>query len=303
MDELTESMHYSRGERIAIIAIVAVIAIVIILIFTPLMQRKPVATSLPDIDSLLTLRQEAVSQHEEEKMAFDAAFAESSVAAIKLTPFPFNPNGLSTEKWKELGLTDKQIRSIKNYEMKGGKFYTKEDFRRMYLISDEEYKILEPYIVIPKEKYRRVEEKTVEKPKQTAVAARPLEIVNINKADSATFTLLPGIGAWSAHRIIEYRNRLGGFVDVVQLTEIKGIDSSRFSKIEKWVVTDGEVPQRLEINEAEFSQLLKHPYLNYSMVKSIVNYRDRRGLIKDYEQLLQIVDEKPNPMIEKYLSY
>lgn len=303
MDELTESMYYSRGERIAIIAIVAVIAIVIILIFTPLMQRKPVATSLPDIDSLLTLRQEAVSQHEEEKMAFDAAFAESSVASIKLNPFPFNPNGLSTKKWKELGLTDNQIRSIKNYEMKGGKFYTKEDFKKMYLISDEEYKILEPYIVIPKEKYKRVESKPAEKPKPAVVETKPLEIVNINTADSALLTSLPGIGAWSAHRIIDYRNKLGGFVDVAQLTEVKGIDSTQFAKIEKWVVINNEKPEPLKINDADFSQLLKHPYLNYNMVKSIVNYRDRRGLIKDYEQLLQIVGEKPNPMIEKYLSY
>ena len=36
--------------------------------------------------------------------------------------FEFNPNNLTAEKWKLLGLSEKQIAVIKNYESKGGKF-------------------------------------------------------------------------------------------------------------------------------------------------------------------------------------
>ncbi len=50
---------------------------------------------------------------------------------------------------EKLGLTDKQISTIKNYEAAGGKFKRKEDLKKIYSISDIEYKILEPYINIP----------------------------------------------------------------------------------------------------------------------------------------------------------
>ncbi|NOX46029.1 MAG: hypothetical protein GXO89_03510, partial [Chlorobi bacterium] len=33
----------------------------------------------------------------------------------RLHPFPFDPNNLPPNKWKELGLTDRQIKTIKNY--------------------------------------------------------------------------------------------------------------------------------------------------------------------------------------------
>ena len=69
-----------------------------------------------------------------------------ALAEQKLKPFPFDPNGLPAELWKKIGLTDKQIKSIKNYESKSGRFRRKEDLKKMYAISDVEYQVLEPYI-------------------------------------------------------------------------------------------------------------------------------------------------------------
>ena len=66
----------------------------------------------------------------------------------KLQPFPFDPNNLPEDKWKEIGLTDRQIKIIKNYEAKGGRFYNKNDLKKIYGISTEEYEVLEPYIRI-----------------------------------------------------------------------------------------------------------------------------------------------------------
>src|SRR3989344_342817 len=49
----------------------------------------------------------------------------------KYERFVFNPNNLSEQEWKRLGLTDSQIKSIKKYESKGGKFRRKEDVKKM----------------------------------------------------------------------------------------------------------------------------------------------------------------------------
>src|SRR5438128_581514 len=53
--------------------------------------------------------------------------------------FKFNPNGLSAEQWKKLGLSGRQIKGIKNYEAKGGHYYTKADVQKMYTITPEDY--------------------------------------------------------------------------------------------------------------------------------------------------------------------
>ena len=44
--------------------------------------------------------------------------------------------------------------------------------------------------------------------------------VELNTADTATLKKIPGIGSYYARRIVDYRNRLGGFVSVAQLKEM-----------------------------------------------------------------------------------
>src|SRR5271166_2785524 len=62
--------------------------------------------------------------------------------------FPFNPNNLTVQQWQQLGLSEHQANVIKHYEAKGGKFYSKEDVKKIYAITDDDYKRLEPYIKI-----------------------------------------------------------------------------------------------------------------------------------------------------------
>src|SRR5699024_5919816 len=63
--------------------------------------------------------------------------------------FSFDPNNLPIEKWKALGFSEKQAQTIKNYEMKGGRFRTKADVAKLYVVSDEDFTRLAPYITLP----------------------------------------------------------------------------------------------------------------------------------------------------------
>ena len=105
--------------------------------------------------------------------------------------FPFDPNDLSDNDWQRLGLTMKQIRSIKNYESKGGKFKTKQDVKKMYCIKKELFNALEPYIQIPAQpsffKDGKVERSEVD------VRVPVLAVVELNSADSAMLTSIKGI--------------------------------------------------------------------------------------------------------------
>lgn len=55
--------------------------------------------------------------------------------------------------------------------------------------------------------------------------------ININTADQATLQLLPGIGETYAKRIIEYRQKNGGFSSIKELMNIRGIGEKRLQRL------------------------------------------------------------------------
>lgn len=201
---------------------------------------------------------------------------DKSVIENELTPFPFNPNNLPEELWKKMGLNDKQIKSIKNFESKGGKFRSKEDFKKMYTISSQEYSILEPFITIPQDSVKKFT------PKKTLFAKT---VIELNTTDSIELQKVPGIGVGLSRRIINQRNKLGGFFAISQLEEVYGIDSARFQKIKPYITVDPSKIIKFNINTCEVKDLVKHPYLDLYMAKSIVVHRKKIGKYSSVKQI------------------
>ena len=56
---------------------------------------------------------------------------------------------------------------------------------------------------------------------------------DINKADRNTLMDLPGIGEKLAQRIIEYRQQQGGFKDIEELKNIKGVSDYKYEKLKE----------------------------------------------------------------------
>lgn len=65
----------------------------------------------------------------------------------------------------------------------------------------------------------------------------PLSI-NINNADVEILTKLPGIGLKTAEKIVELRDSKGGFKNLEELMEVKGIGAQKFSAIKKYLFID-----------------------------------------------------------------
>lgn len=63
------------------------------------------------------------------------------------------------------------------------------------------------------------------KPSTTKAAPAP---VNINTANAAELESLPGIGAATAARIIEYRQKNGAFKKIEDLMNVRGIGEKTF---------------------------------------------------------------------------
>ncbi len=64
-------------------------------------------------------------------------------------------------------------------------------------------------------------------------AARPAStaIVNLNTASATDLESLPGVGAKTAARIVEYRQKNGPFKKVEELMNVRGIGEKNFLKL------------------------------------------------------------------------
>lgn len=62
--------------------------------------------------------------------------------------------------------------------------------------------------------------------------------INLNSAGIKDLIILPGIGEKTAQKIIDLRNKKGGFKTLNELLEVKGIGKARFSNIEKFLYID-----------------------------------------------------------------
>jgi competence protein ComEA len=85
-----------------------------------------------------------------------------------------------------------------------------------------------------------------EKPAASRAASSPAAPVNLNTATQAQLETLPGIGASTAKRILEYRQKSGGFKKIEELMNVKGIGEKSFLKLKPHVTVAAEKPSQSE---------------------------------------------------------
>lgn len=284
--------NFNKGERNGIIVFITIIIIVLavpyIIRFETGNNDKEYLQFVKEIELFeMSLKHASDSANEARRLDFQQM--DRSVAENRLAPFPFDPNQLPSEQWSKMGLKDWQIKVIKKYEAKGGKFYKKEDFKRMFCISPSEYELLEPYISITEQKKEYADHKPEVKETRKKV------LVDLNTADSVTLLSLYGIGPSFAKRIIKYRNLLGGFYSKTQLLEVFGFDQDRLDKIADYCEVGAAGLTKININSVGTEELKKHPYFDYFTAKAIV---DKRIILKKYTSMQQI---KEIPLVHEEL--
>ena len=221
--------------------------------------------------------------------------------------FYFNPNNLPETDWKKLGFSEKQIKTIKNYESKGGKFYKKGDLKKIYGISDVLYASIEFYIQIPEQTSKKFFEHETTNPRSQTSNFKPETLnskLELNSADSFQLVALKGIGPAFASRIMKYRKKLGGFISPEQLKEVYGITEDFYKTISPQISVDPEKVEKININEATLDQLKNHPYIKYKTASLIINYRIMHGAytsvsdIKNTEALPDSIFTKTEPYLK-----
>lgn len=236
----------------------------------------------------------------------------SSYTPKKVERFTFDPNTADSTQLLRLGLQPWQVRNIYKYRAAGGIYRKPLDFAKLYGLTVKQYRELEPYIRISSD-YLPASTLVNEKKdynqttrKDSIIYLRPAKIketehIVLNTADTVSLITIPGIGPYYARKIVQYGNRLGGYVNVDQLDEIDDFPT----EAKKYLVVNNPSPKKLNVNQLSLNELKRHPYINFYMAKAITDYRRLHGTIKSLNDLRLIKDFTPDVIkrLTPYVSY
>ena len=305
---LKDYCNFSRAERLGIMVLSG--CFLLALAFRWLLPYL-VKSRIPDFaaykEEIAVFREAADSAY------FVKNQSETAERVLVSQLFYFDPNRTTDDEWGKLGLNERQIQNIRNYQAKGGHFKRKEDLQKLYTIPAAQYQLLEPYIRFTgnepstKQPVREmpVVSDNVTDNTATKFSDKKSLLIELNTADSALLTKLSGIGPVLAARTIKYRNRIGGFADVAQLGEVYGVKPELVEQLASQLSADRSLVRKIPVNTATLRELTNHPYLSEQQAKGILYFRKLQNHINDLDELIQnhILKYEEAEKVEPYLTF
>ena len=183
---------------------------------------------------------------------------------------PFRIDTVTVAYLRTIGFTHRRATAFIRYrDMRGG-LRNIEEVRECYVIPSAECDTLARYIIFPE-------------------IATTEERIELNGADSATLRSIYGIGEKSVVEIIKYRQKLGGFVRVEQLSEVKSVTESNFEKILQQIYCDSCNISKIDINFARPQRLAAHPYISDASLRKLLKTRQLKG---GWSRIEEMIDDK-----------
>jgi competence ComEA-like helix-hairpin-helix protein len=303
---------FSRKERIgASILIIAIFGIWLIPEILPKGKKSQTfadTSHITQTKKIQTEKENAVQvtdQPEDEninRFVYEKSVNENPVIT-KRELFYFDPNVLSFNGWKKLGIRDKTIHVIQNYLNKGDHFYKPVDLQKIYGLSTNEYSRLEPYIKIDSKDNKNADKNNGNSSELKNISKK-YTTIDINAADTTAFSSLPGIGNKLAFKIVNFREKLGGFYSADQVVETYGLPDSTFKKIRPFLSVGNVSVKKLNINSATKDEMKLHPYIKWNLASAIAEYRNQHGNYSSLEDLKKIsmITEEVFGKIKFYLT-
>ena len=161
-----------------------------------------------------------------------------------------------------------------------------EDLQKVYGLRKNEYERLAPYAKIQTDlketRFENFPKSNTGKSESNYKSTFHNSSIDINTADTTAFIALPGIGSKLATRIVNFRDKLGGFYTIEQVKETFGLPDSTFQKIKQYLKLENSTIRKININTATIDELKTHPYIKYVLANPIVAYRNAHGSFSDY---------------------
>jgi competence protein ComEA len=222
----------------------------------------------------------------------------SKKSKFKIPPTKFNPNSYTQNDWVYLGLSVKQADVVLRFTERG--VYNEADFKKIFVIPNELFALIKDSIVYSeKPAYVALTNNKVGKDNKIKV------VLDLNTASQEQLVSIPGVGEYVAGRIVNYRDKLGGFIKKEQLLEISKVDVDLYARIEGYLKLNEGESRKISINTADAKELQAHPYIDWSVANSIVKIRNQKeNMYKSIDEIKVsvLIDEELFEKIKPYLS-
>ena len=213
----------------------------------------------------------------------------------------FDPNTANRELLLQVSIPPRAASTILNYRANGGHFRKKEDLLKIFGLTEEVYNRIAPYIQIneiPKKNRPlaladslQIKKDSIQTPVPPKViveeAPAPPPIIDVNQSDQAAWESIKGIGPYFSKRIINYRDKLGGFSHLEQIKETYNFPDSIYQNIKPQLKLS-PITRKIKINQCSIQDLSIHPYLSRRQAKVILNYRRMHGPFQQIADLTNI---------------
>ena len=200
---------------------------------------------------------------------------------------PFNPNFLSDFKGYVLGMSTEEIDRLLAFRKENKWINSVKDFKKVTKVSDSLLNKISPYFKFPdwisnskpKKNYLKkgFKEKTFR------------QKVDLNITTQEQLEKVNGIGKVNSKKIIDYRNKLGGFSDDIQIYQLYGLDHQVINKVlDEFTVKTPKEIVKMNFNSISASDIATIPGISFDLAKRIWEYRILNEQIESFSQLQNI---------------
>lgn len=205
---------------------------------------------------------------------------------------PFDPNTVQYEELREMGLTKQEAAGLVNFRKSGKIFRTTEDVALCYYIDDSLYRQLKPYIRIGKAFELKPRFATDRTPKE--LPARKLQAPQPFRLDTVSARYLHAITPLTqkqAEAFIHWRDK-AKIQDMAGVRKSFVMNDSLAAALEPYIIFPETKPrpvdERIDLNRADSTELLRVNGIGEKTAGRIVRYRERLGGFVRTEQLAEV---------------
>ena len=267
--------NFSREQRTGILLLLGIIIVLQLIYF--FVDFSSMSKTSPEKEHWLSL-QSQIDSMKKQKVDY--------IPKI----YSFNPNFISDYKGYKLGMSVAEIDRLLAFRKENKYVNSPKEFQAVTKVSDSFLNAISPYFKFPDWVNNKKEFAAYKKYPNSAFSKKEkIVIIDINQATQEDLIKIYGIGEAISIRILKFKESLGGFVSMEQMSDVWGLSPEVIENLNThFKVSVNPSVKKMDINNASIKELSLFPYFKYPISKNIVTFRSMNGDIKNIEDLTKI---------------